>query len=340
MTEPASAPRPRPTLVDTDTGVDDAVAVALALLEPRLDVVALTTVFGNVDVEKTTANTLALLERLGRAELPLARGAAASLLGRTDFVPFIHGDDGVGNAGFEPPRAEPVAGSAAELIVRTAHEHPGRLVLLALGPLTNLALALQLDPRVAGLVDEVVWMGGTLEAKGNVTPVAEADAHHDPEAAEIVLAAPWPVTVVGLDVTDRALLDAADLARLGAAGTPAGDCLARMLPFYMDFYERRLGVRACAMHSALTTAIAADPGLVTRAAVAPAGIELSGARTRGMLLADRRSDLRADWAEGRTSARIVLDADLDAFRARMLALLCGEAPAPERAAAPAAAHTI
>jgi inosine-uridine nucleoside N-ribohydrolase len=330
-----STATPRPVLVDTDTGVDDAIAVVLALLEPRLDVVALTTVFGNVEVEKTTANTLKILEILGAEQLPLARGAAASLLGQTDFVPFIHGDDGVGNAGLEPPRGAVVDGTAAELIVRTAHAHSGRLVLLAMGPLTNLALALALDPGIAEIVDEVVWMGGTLEASGNVTPVAEADAHHDPEAAEVVLAAGWKVTVVGLDVTTRALIDAEDYRRLEAAEPPAAAYLARILPFYYDFYERRLGFRACAMHSAIAAAIAADPGLVTRAVEAPAGIELSGTRTRGMLVADRRTDQRADWSEGRRPATIVLDADLAAFKERMLSLICADR-APALTAEPAA----
>jgi purine nucleosidase len=173
------------------------------------------------------------------------------------------------------------------------------------------------------MIDEVIWMGGALAVSGNVTPVAEADALHDPEGADVVLASGCRVTIVGLDVTTRALLNVADLARMEWAGSAGADYLARILPYYFDFYERRLGVRECAMHSALTVAIAADPGLVRAEVSGPASIELSGARTRGMLVVDRRTDLRASWTEGRRDASVVLDADLPAFKARMLDLICG-----------------
>jgi purine nucleosidase len=322
MTSPG-ARSPRRVILDTDTGIDDAVAVVLAVADPRLDVVAVTTVFGNADVEHTTANTLTLLDRMDAREVPVARGAAAGLVGTPTFAPMVHGANGVGDVEFGAPALRTVSDSAAELIVRTVRQDPGQITVVALGPLTNLALAFAIDPGLPALIDEVVWMGGALDITGNVTPVAEADALHDPEGADLVLAADCRVTIVGLDVTTRALLDVAGLERMERVGTAGAEYLARILPYYFDFYERRLGVRECAMHSALTVAIAADPGLVNAAVTAPAAIELSGERTRGMLVVDRRTDMRAPWTVGRRDTSVVLDADVSGFMAQMLDLVCG-----------------
>jgi purine nucleosidase len=321
---------PRRVIVDTDTGIDDAVAVVLAVAEPALDVVAVTSVFGNADVEHTTANTLTLLERVGAGDIPVAKGAAAGLVGSPTFAPMVHGVNGVGDVEFGSPSTSIVAESAAELIIRTVRQSPGQVAFVALGPLTNLALAFAIDPGLPALIDEVVWMGGAMEVSGNVTPVAEADALHDPEGADAVLAADCRVTIVGLDVTTEARIDAADLARLERASTPGAEYLSRVLPYYFDFYERRLGVRECAMHSALTVAIAADPGLIRVAVSGPAAIELSGDRTRGMLVVDRRTDMRAGWTEGRRDASVVVAADLAAFKERMLTLICDDGDAGAR----------
>ena len=211
MTAPQGSPRARRVIVDTDTGIDDAVAVVLALAEPRLHVLAVTSVFGNADVEHTTANTLTLLDLLGARDIPLARGAAAGLTGRPTFAPQVHGENGVGDVTFAASSRSTVSESAGELIVRTVREEPEPVALVALGPLTNLALAFAIDPELPAMVDEVVWMGGALAVPGNITPVAEADALHDPEAADVVLESGCRVTIVGLDVTTRALLDVSDL---------------------------------------------------------------------------------------------------------------------------------
>jgi inosine-uridine nucleoside N-ribohydrolase len=323
MTASAGRTLGRRVIVDTDTGIDDAVAVVLALAEPRLHVLAVTSVFGNASVEHTTENTLTLLDLIGARHVPVARGAAAGLIGRPTFAPQVHGENGVGDVEFPTSQRSAVPESAAQLIVRTVREESEPVAVVALGPLTNLALAFAIDPELPALIEEVIWMGGALAVSGNVTPVAEADALHDPEGADVVLASGCRVTIVGLDVTTRALLDVADLARMERSGTAGAQYLARILPYYFDFYERRLGVRECAMHSALTVAIAADPGLVRAEVGGPACIELSGTRTRGMLVVDRRTDLRAPWTEGRRDASVVLDADLPAFKARMLDLICG-----------------
>ena len=312
---------PTKVIIDTDTGVDDAMAVVYALLEPRLRVVALTTVFGNVDVGQTTRNTLTLLEAMGNTNIPVAKGAAKGYVGEPSFSPYVHGDNGVGNANFPDPALAPVEETAAELIVRLAREQPGELTVIPVGPLTNIALALELEPALPTLIREVVWMGGVVERPGNVTPVAEADCWHDPEGADLVFAADWPITMVGLDVTDVTLMDADDLERMRTAGTRAGKYLAAITPFYMDFYERILGYRACAMHSALTTAIVGSPELVTRSLQAPVRIELTGTLTRGMTVADRRSRNAREPLPGR-DVEIPLEVDSTAFKRRFFELVC------------------
>jgi purine nucleosidase len=316
---------PTPVIIDTDTGVDDAMGVVYGLLIPALDVLALTSVFGNVDVERTTRNTLAIAEQIGVPAVPVARGAHKGLLGVPRFNPGIHGDDGVGNANFPPPRAVPLDEHAAQTIIRVVRERPGEVVLVPIGPLTNLALAAILDPELPRLVRGVVWMGGVVTTPGNVTPVAEADADHDPEAAQIVLEADWPVTMVGLDVTDRVCLEEANLERLRAADTPAARYVAAISPFYMRFYEKVLGRFACAMHSALAVAVAADPTLATRTESYPMAVELDGRITRGMTVADRRPGRDTGAREG-LSARdvtVVLEVDEERFKADFMATLCG-----------------
>jgi purine nucleosidase len=313
-----------PVIIDTDTGVDDAMGVVYGLLSPRLEVLALTSVFGNVDVEKTTRNTLAIAEQLGVPGPQVARGAHKGLLGVPRFNPGIHGDDGVGNANFPAPRATAIDEHAAQTIVRLVRERPGQVVLVPIGPLTNLALAAMLDPELPGLVRGVVWMGGVVTTPGNVTPVAEADADHDPEAAQMVLEADWPVTMVGLDVTDRVCLEEADLERLRAADTPAGRYLAAISPFYMRFYEQILGRFACAMHSALAVAVAADPTLATRTASYPMAVELDGRLTRGLTVADRRPGRDTGAREGMSArdVEVVLEVDEERFKAEFMDTVC------------------
>ncbi|MFN3627955.1 MAG: nucleoside hydrolase [Parvibaculum sp.] len=309
-------------IVDTDTGVDDAMGCALALRSPELDVVAFTSIFGNVSVELTTENTAYLMEVFGRPDIPLAKGAGRALVGHPNYSPFVHGDDGVGNANFEKAKVvKPVKQSAAELTVELARAHPGEIVYIALGPLTNLALALAIDPELPQYLPKVVWMGGVGIAPGNVTAVAEADAWHDPEAAQMVLTqAGWDVVMVGLDVTDDTILDETDMKRL-EAGSEQGRYIAAMMPFYMNFYSAKLGRYACAAHSALTVAVVADPAIVTRSERYPVQVELNGKLTRGMTVVDRRRNNsnggQPEWATVPLTA-VLLDVDRPRFREMFL----------------------
>jgi purine nucleosidase len=315
-------------IVDTDTGIDDALACVLALKSPELDVVAMTSVFGNVNVDLTTENTAYILELLGHENIPLARGAAGPLVGEPTFSEYVHGDDGVGNANF--PTAEkvrPIDRSAAELIVKICRENPGEVTVIALGPLTNVALALAIDPDLPSFCPRVVWMGGAVYSRGNVTPVAEADAAHDPEAAQMVLMQDgWTVDMVGLDVTERCLLKQEHYLRIAESDTAAAQYVAAVVPFYMNFYSNVLGERACAAHSPLTVAIVAMPELVTAAEKLPVQVELAGNLTRGMTVADRRPGA-ANGGSGTTWGSIPLtniptEANFDGFRKMFMERIC------------------
>jgi len=232
-------------LFDTDPGIDDAMALLMLARDARAELVGISTVFGNAPVEVTTANALALCQRFD-LQVPVARGAARPLAREPRHFPVhIHGRDGLGDVHPQPPHdrlPEPL--DAARFIVDMARRHAGELTLVAVGPLTNLAQALALDPALPRHVQRVVVMGGafgTLGHGGNVTPVAEANIYCDPHAADAVFAAPWPVTVVGLDVTHQVLMNSAYLDTLGDAGGAEGRYLRDIIRPYERFYSQRTG---------------------------------------------------------------------------------------------------
>ncbi|AWV99632.1 nucleoside hydrolase [Arcticibacterium luteifluviistationis] len=198
---------PQKIIIDTDPGVDDAMAIQFALNSPELEVIGLTTVYGNVNLELTTANALKLLEAAGRGDIPVAKGAAKPL--SRPFgggVAFVHGDDGLGNIFSPESSLKPIAQSAEDFIIEQIKKYPNEIILAPLGPLTNIALALQKAPEIAELVKEVVIMGGNAFWPGNASPAAEANILNDPEAADYVLGACWPMVMIGLDVTETTLL--------------------------------------------------------------------------------------------------------------------------------------
>ena len=193
---------PHKVIFDTDPGVDDAMALCYALAHPDIDILGITTTFGNVTVDQAAINALYLCQLAGRS-ITVTRGAEKPLVKQAEPPPdFIHGADGLGNL---PERAAPRGQmdprTSAQFIVDTARKYPGEITLVAVGPLGNLAEALRLAPELPGLVREVVLMGGAVLESGNVSPVAEANIWNDPHAADIVFTAGWPLTMVGLDVT-------------------------------------------------------------------------------------------------------------------------------------------
>jgi inosine-uridine nucleoside N-ribohydrolase len=255
---------PRKIIIDTDPGVDDTMAIYFALCSPELEVIGLTTIFGNVTTELATTNALRLLEIAGRADIPVARGADDPIA--VPFggpVPFVHGDDGQGNIFLPPPVGKPIDPSAAQFIIEQVMRQPGEVTLVPVGPLTNIALALRLEPRIAQHVKEVVIMGGNALGPGNATPAAEANIHNDPEAADVVFGAPWQVTMVGLDVTHHVYMDDAHLAEYGRIQNPLGQHIARIVPFYRDFFYERGGLAGIWVHDSSAIAYVIDPSLFT-----------------------------------------------------------------------------
>jgi inosine-uridine nucleoside N-ribohydrolase len=252
----------RKIILDTDPGVDDAMAIFFALRSPELDVIGLTTIFGNVHTELATVNALRLLDIAGRPDIPVAKGADNPVaLPYAGPVPFVHGDDGQGNVDLSPSPRKAIEQTAAQFIVEQVMAHPGEITLVPVGPLTNIALALRLEPRIAERVRQVVIMGGNAFVPGNATPSAEANIHNDPEAADVVFGAPWDVVMVGLDVTHTVYMNADDIAEYGRIDEPMTQHIARILPHYQAYFHKGFGIDGIYVHDSSAVAYVIDPSL-------------------------------------------------------------------------------
>jgi inosine-uridine nucleoside N-ribohydrolase len=280
---------PIPFLLDTDPGIDDAMALLFALASPELELLGITTVFGNVTVDQTARNALNILEIGGRPEIPVVAGAAQPFSRPPFPISGFHGFDGLGNLNLPAPRRALAEwpGGAPGFIADTVLARPGEITLIAVGPLTNLAHALQREPRIASAARQVILMGGAVYCPGNITPVAEANIYHDPEAARLVFGAGWPVTLVALDVTMQTCQTQADLEALGRVGTPVADFVARMLPCYLQSYQTRHAMSVVPTHDPSAVAFALDPSLFRLQRI-PLYVETEG-RCAGQTVADPRS---------------------------------------------------
>jgi purine nucleosidase len=306
----------RELILDMDIGVDDAIALMYLATRPNIRIVAVGSVHGNTDAVSAAENGLRLLELSGLADVPVAIGAERPLVRPLVLGPEVHGDDGLGNVAETAapvPSRRPVGESAAEQLVRLARERPGELDVLATGPLTNLAIALRLEPRLVDLVGSVVVMGGAANGIGNMNPVAEANIWKDPEAARMVFDAPWPLTMVGLDVTLQTILDEAAIARIAASDRPMARLTTAILRHYLDFYQSVLGHerRICPLHDPLAAGITADASLVRRALHADVVVDC-GEDARGMTIVDRRRN-GGPATEPRLATEVVLDVDSERF---------------------------
>lgn len=235
-------------IIDTDPGVDDAMAILYACLDPSIELLGLTSIFGNVTTDIATRNSLALLELAGQ-DLPVARGADTPIVQDAKPVSWeVHGKEGFGDVPPMSPLTKPIEENAAEFICRLVNENPGEITLCPVGPLTNIALSLQLDPSIAGKVKSVTVMGGSVDEGGNVTPHAEANIWQDPHAANMVFAAEWEVTMVGLDVTHQVICTPADFASLVEPAPKLGSFLNDAAQFYFQFHRDENGIDGCHMH--------------------------------------------------------------------------------------------
>ncbi len=300
---------PRKILIDTDPGIDDAMAIFYALASPELDVVALTTVFGNAHTPVCTANALRLLEIAERTDIPVAHGAEVPLAQKfRGPVDFVHGADGQGDAGTTPPSTRAIDQPAAELIVEMVMAIPGEITLVPLGPLTNIARAITLEPRLAANTAGIVLMGGNAFCGGNASPGAEANIINDPEAADIVFGADCPIVMAGLDVTELTVMTADDLTRFAAIDNPRARHLAAITPYYHRFYLERLGLDGIHPHDSTTISYLLHPELYSWVDH-PIRVDTGTSVCRGKTLpALRVSDAESPWA-GRRNVRILTGVD-------------------------------
>jgi len=247
-------------IIDTDPGIDDAMAILYAIAAPEIDLLGLTTVFGNVTTPKATRNALYLLEQAG-IEIPVAEGLHRPRIG-PPFPPTsaVHGAEGFGTLAVPKPQRRALVETAPEYLVRMVRAHQGELLLCPIGPLTNIAAAMELDPSFCSNLKGMVVMGGSLRAGGNITPAAEANFYHDPDAADFVLRHGCNMTLVGLDVTNRVICPRSFFARLASESPKMGGLLHDMAEFYIDFYETVGKFAGCGMHdpSALVACIAPE----------------------------------------------------------------------------------
>lgn len=301
--------------VDCDPGIDDAVALAYLAARPEVEIVGVGAVFGNNSVDVTADNALRLLELYGRPDVPVAVGAARPLVQPPKLAAHVHGGNGLGDVELPEPAGRLVSETAAGLLVRLARENPGEIDVLAVGPLTNLAIALALEPELPRLVRRLVVMGGAVRVAGNVSSHAEANISNDPEAAEAVFAAGFDLDLVALDITMKTVATTEWLAELAAVAGERAVRTSAFLDFYADFYSGIFGVRQCAMHDPLAAAVLVDPHLVTESFEAPVQVELTGTLTRGMTVADLRPRPRDGE---RRPARVVTGVAEDEFLGRML----------------------
>jgi purine nucleosidase len=249
-------------IIDTDPGVDDALAILLAAGSPELHVEALTVVAGNCPVEQGTTNALRVLELVGREDIPVAKGMAVPLVRPPHAAANVHGKTGLGGAELPAPICEPVAQHAVDLLIERVMAAPGEITLVAIGPLTNLAIALRLEPDLASAVREVIIMGGAVRAGGNVTPLAEFNVYSDPHAAHIVFHSGMPITLVPIDVTDRVLLTEADVEQLSAIPSPISAFVRDATQPYLRYLAETRDLKGCALHDPLALALAFAPELV------------------------------------------------------------------------------
>ena len=295
-----------PTILDCDPGHDDMVAILLAAADPRIDLLAITTVAGNGTLERTSYNARAVCTMAGIRDVPIAAGAAGPLVGSLRTAAHVHGDSGLEGAELPAPDIELVAEHAVTLMARLLRESAQPVTLVPTGPLTNVALLLRTCPDVIPRIREIVLMGGST-GFGNVTPLAEFNIFVDPEAADVVFTSGLPVTMCGLDITHQALVTDAILERLRLLGTPLAELVVGLLSFFADRYRDLWGFHAPPLHDPVAVARVIDPALVG-CEDAHVAVELRGAHTRGATVCDRFGVLGRE-----PNAQVALDLDVAGF---------------------------
>ena len=308
-------------IIDTDPGTDDAMAIILALNSPELKVEALTVVPGNVDGRQGLENALKIVSLAGRCDVVVAGGAQHPLNQKLITAQFWHGKNGLADVELPPTKCKADPRFGPDLIIELVHKYPHEITLIPVGPLTNIALAVSKDPSIAGLVKDIVIMGGSITG-GNVNGAAEANIYNDPEAAQIVFNAGWMVTMVGSDVGERTLITRKYLAQLQSSHGPQNDFIAKIAEFYLNRSEKS-GYSGAAMYDPLAVGIALDPTLGTLKEM-HVDVETKGEFTRGETVANRMGSNENNVLHGdhyeiegvvelKPNARVCIASDADRF---------------------------
>jgi inosine-uridine nucleoside N-ribohydrolase len=284
----AAATGAKKIILDTDPGTDDAMALMLALNSPELDVRAVTVVPGNVTAAQGLENALRMVSLANRCDVPVAGGAQHPLFQKLITAEFWHGKNGLADIELPPSKCKVDARFGPDLIIALVHASPHELTLVPVGPLTNIALAVEKDPSIVPLVREVILMGGSIKG-GNVNASAEANIYNDPEAAQIVFQAGWPLTMVGLDVGDKTLFTRKHLEQLGQTHGPVNDFIYGVAKFLVELSEK-FGDTGTPMYDPLAVGVAIDAALVTATAM-HVDVETRGEFTRGETVANRRNEV-------------------------------------------------
>ncbi|MEM5459495.1 nucleoside hydrolase [Paraburkholderia phytofirmans] len=313
-------------IYDTDPGVDDAMALVFQALHPDIELLGLTSVFGNATIETTTRNARVLAGRFA-AGVPVAQGAAAPLeRSAPEPLAWIHGDNGVGNITLDTTDAAALdARPAHRFIIETVRAHPGEVTLLAVGPLTNLALALADDPQIASLVKQVVIMGGAFGTDGvlgNVTPAAEANILGDPDAADIVFGAAWPVAIVGLDVTQRTIMSHEYLASLRERGGAAGQFVWEVSRHYEAFHEQSAQLEGIYVHDSSAVAYVLAPQLYTTRS-GPVRVLTDGIAVGQTIQKPSAMPVPAPAWDSRPDCKVCVEVDVPGMLALYERTICG-----------------
>jgi inosine-uridine nucleoside N-ribohydrolase len=287
--------------------VDDAMAIFLALRSPELHVEAITAVSGNVPLELTLPNALRLMEIVGRTDIPVAAGASVPLVRRLITAKYVHGNNGLGGVDFPAPKIKPAADTATQLISRLVRSNPGQITIVAVGPLTNIATLLRADPEIAGMIPGIIIMGGSLSG-GNITPAAEFNLYVDPEAARIVFDAGIPLTMVGLDVTEKILLREEHVEALERAKNPVSQAAGKIMRATLTRARQGIDATVIAMHDPLTVASLIDPKLLGLKDYY-VEVETEGELTAGMTVGYAHSPVRYS-APLATAASLPADSDV------------------------------
>jgi inosine-uridine nucleoside N-ribohydrolase len=331
VTGPASSEAATRVIIDADPGTDDALAILLALNSPELRVEAVTVVAGNVTEPQGLENALKLVSLAGRPDIPVAAGAQRPLL-QTLVTAESHGADGLGDVSLPPARCRPDSRFGPDLIVELVHRYPHEVTLVPLGPLTNIALALSKDPSIAGLVKEVVLMGGAISG-GNVDAVAEFNVYVDPDAAQIVFQGGWPLTMVGLEIGRKALFTRAHLAELRKTRGPQTDFAAGVLEYRVGLGEKD-GAEGATLYDPTAMSAVIDRTLITTQFL-HVDVELRGEFTRAQTVANRQNALNRKVRRGdhlvfagieplQPNVHVATDIDADRFARLLIARLSGK----------------